>query len=45
MAVLVVAGIADQGLGKREAKDFWSDLLNQVTSTLTPVVDSAVQRM
>ena len=45
MAVLVVAGIADQGLGKRELKGFWDDLLNNVVTTVTPVVDQAVQQI
>ena len=45
MAVLVVAGIADQGLGKRDAKDFWTDLFTTITTSVTPVVDQAVQRM
>ena len=45
MAVLVVAGIADQGLGKRDTKGFFDDLLNNVVTTLTPVVDSAVQQI
>ena len=45
IAVQIVAGIAVEGLGKRDAKDFWTDLLTSVTSTVTPIVDQAVQRM
>ena len=44
MAAQLVVGIAVTGLGKRDVKDFWSDLINQATSTLTPFFDSAVQR-
>ncbi len=45
MGVLLFAGIAENGLGKRElSRDFWSDLLGTVTTTLTPLVDTAVSR-
>ena len=45
IAVQIVAGIAVEGIGKRDAKDFWTDLFTSVTSTVTPIVDQAVQRM
>ena len=31
--------------GKRDAKDFWNDLFSTITTSVTPVINQAVQRM